>query len=128
MMPSRSGGGSHIATHYGHPISVYAGKGALTLDTGQEIPCDFEAGQLANGEILVLCDWKPKRPELALGAMFQPPVTSQKLVGTTNDNCHIIAEGLTRVNYLAKSNRVDFREGLAECYYAFNARTLRVNG
>jgi hypothetical protein len=48
---------------YGNSIAVYVGRGALTLKDGRQLNCEFEAGQLSDGEILLLCDiLPPDRP------------------------------------------------------------------
>ena len=44
-----------VLSAYGDYIATYSGNGNLTLEDTQTIPCTFEAGQLRNGEIRLLC-------------------------------------------------------------------------
>jgi hypothetical protein len=39
---------------YGRPLFSHQGEGSLRLRSGDAVPCSFEAGQLSNGEVLVL--------------------------------------------------------------------------
>lgn len=40
---------------YGTCRAIYEGKGTLTLSTGECLDCEFQAGQLASGEVTLLC-------------------------------------------------------------------------
>jgi hypothetical protein len=117
---------SHLAAHYGKTTAVYHGKGTLTLNDGREIQAAFEAGQLTNGDVLLLCDLEPESLGDLLRAMFEPPVTASKFVGTTGNGLSLTAVNLDMTNFLAKTNRIDFEKGLAECYHAFRVGELRV--
>jgi hypothetical protein len=44
-----------VLSAYGDYITTYSGNGTLTLEDTHTIPCTFEAGQLRNGEIRLLC-------------------------------------------------------------------------
>lgn len=121
---------NHLASHYGKAIAVYTGTGTLSLATGEDMPCRFEAGQLTDGEVLLLCDLEPPSWESMLQAMFMPPLTAPRFTGKTSDNRPIVAEGLTSTTYLAKRNSMkreqESGEWLTECYYAFHVSTLEI--
>lgn len=51
--------GYNLLTYYGKPIKEYHGEGILTEKDGTEMHCKFEAGQLTDGNILLLCDFLP---------------------------------------------------------------------
>jgi hypothetical protein len=53
-----------VLKDYGDSIVVYVGQGALTLKDGRKLNCKFEAGQLSDGEVLLLCNIMP--PDLFL--------------------------------------------------------------
>jgi len=42
---------------YGTLIFEYAGEGMLYLKDDGQISCQFKAGQLTDGEIILLCQW-----------------------------------------------------------------------
>lgn len=42
--------------HYTNCIAEYAGTGALTFSDGSRIDCPFQAGQLATGDVILICE------------------------------------------------------------------------
>jgi hypothetical protein len=81
---------------YGDSIAVYVGQGALTLKDGRKLNCEFEAGQLSDGEVLLLCDIMP--PDLSLCFMT---IAANSFEGLTTEGHRIIcANRITEINYL----------------------------
>jgi hypothetical protein len=48
-----------LLMHYGTCIAQYHGHGELTLKGDKKLGCKFVAGQLNNGEVIMLCDFSP---------------------------------------------------------------------
>lgn len=45
----------YFLEYYGDPLAAYRGIGQLTSDSGSIINCEFEAGQMRTGMIILLC-------------------------------------------------------------------------
>jgi len=65
--------------YYGDPLVVYKGEGRLTSDSGQVMECEFEAGQLRAGEVVLLCKFSDVHRLRNINS-FQ---------GQTSDNCQV---------------------------------------
>lgn len=50
--------------YYGDLLTRYKGKGCVTTHSGEALECEFEAGQLRNGEVLLLCHFFNVHPNL----------------------------------------------------------------
>ena len=111
--------GAFEASHlkdYGDPIASYGGQGLLKLKDGQEVNCKFEAGQLRNGDVLLLCDFLPPLP-------FFLDIPAHKFVGTTSEGYRISSdERITETNYLPDIPV----EGKTAVYAAFRLNKLDV--
>jgi len=70
-------------------IATYSGEGILTLEDKRTILCTFEAGQLKNGEVLLLCGLPPPP---ALPA-FSPYVPPHKFEGTNAKDFQVSTRG-----------------------------------
>jgi len=83
-----------LLTDYGKCLSVYHGKGVLTVEDGKRYDCQFEAGHLNNGYVLLLCDFLPPLlPYLRIPAV--------KFEGTTSEGFGICSnKNIYEVNYL----------------------------
>ena len=81
---------------YGSTLSLYLGRGVLTLKDGRKLNCKFEAGQLRGGEVLLLCDIMP--PDLSL---CFATISAISFEGLTAEG-HRIACGnrIMEINYL----------------------------
>ena len=79
---------------YGKYLSIYQGKGFLTLEDGKKYDCEFEAGQLNNGDVLLLCDFLPPFPTCMR-------IPAAKFQGTTSKGFGICSNiGINEVTYL----------------------------
>jgi hypothetical protein len=76
--------GQNLLKEYGNCLSVYRGKGVLTLEDGKKLDCLFEAGQLNNGRVLLLCDFLPAFPTCL-------SISAAKFEGTTSEGFRIWA-------------------------------------
>ena len=82
--------------HYGDSIAVYVGRGALTLKDGRKLNCKFEAGQLSDGEVLLLCNIIP--PDLSLCFTTFAAISFE---GLTSEGHRIAcANRIMEINYL----------------------------
>lgn len=50
--------------YYGDLLTRYKGKGCVTTHSGEALECEFEAGQLRNGKVLLLCHFFNVHPNL----------------------------------------------------------------
>src|SRR5687768_8782068 len=94
---------------YGKCIEVYEGTGSLTDSTGTTFKCEFEAGQLLDGRIVLLCTSLPGEYfKFGLGAELQ-------FEGRTSDGRTVKSHGRnTSINILAgRLNRPGSRTALA---------------
>jgi hypothetical protein len=86
--------GQSLLTDYGKCLSVYHGKGVLTLEDGRKYDCQFEAGQLKNGYVLLLCDFLLPFPACSR-------IPAAKFEGMTSEGFGICSnKGINEVNYL----------------------------
>jgi hypothetical protein len=86
--------GQSLLKDYGNCLSVYHGKGVLTLEDGKKYDCQFEAGQLNNGYVLLLCDFVPPFPTCLR-------ILATKFEGTTSEGFGICSnKNINEVNYL----------------------------
>ena len=82
-----------LLTAYGPPLASYAGNGTITLDGGTRVECQFEAGQLRDGTILLLCS-------LPIAAIAHHPLTPIGFSGVAADGTLLLAEHFVETNYL----------------------------
>ncbi len=86
--------GQSLLRDYGNYLSEYHGKGVITLEDGKKCECLFEAGQLTNGQVLLLCDFLPPLP-------IYLSISATKFEGTTSEGFRIYAtEAFSEVSYL----------------------------
>lgn len=84
----------NLLSHYGGCFASYRGEGAMTYDDGQKLTCKFEAGQLNNGEVLLLCDFDSPPP-------FFNELSPVKFEGKTSEGFELWADGgVSGTNYL----------------------------
>lgn len=83
----------NLLSHYGASIAEYYGEGVLTLKDATTVNCSFKAGQLASGEVLLLCDFLPPLPSCL-------SISANRFEGMTSEGFRISGEGITEVNYL----------------------------
>ena len=83
-----------LLSEYGDCIAAYRGKGVLSLVDGKKLDCQFDAGQLTNGKILLLCDFLRPFPTCLI-------ISAANFEGTTSDGFRICAnKAFTEVYYL----------------------------
>jgi hypothetical protein len=99
-------------THYGTCIASYRGKGALTYECEQQLECYFEAGQLTDGEIVLLC----ASDSISLWKANNFPL---KFEGITEEGFKISALGFTPRSYLP-----DKPDDLTGTFAAFRVNEL----
>lgn len=86
--------GQDLLKEYGNCLSVYHGKGTLTLTNGKKHNCYFEAGQLSNGQVILLCDFLPPSPNSI-------QIFAERFDGETSGGYQISAEKrINEFNYL----------------------------
>lgn len=86
--PNRS-----LLTHYGTCIAQYYGHGELTLKGEYKLDCQFEAGQLNNGDVIILCDFS--------SVQFLPDLSESRFEGTTLEGYKVTANNaINKINYL----------------------------
>jgi len=86
--------GQSLLKDYGNCLCVYHGKGVTTLEDGEKFDCLFEAGQLTNGQVLLLCDFLSPLP-------IYLSISATKFQGTTSDGFRICAtEAFSETSYL----------------------------
>lgn len=72
--------GRRLLSAYGDYIATYSGEGTITLTNMKTIPCTFEAGQLRNGQIRLLC---------SLSEFYWPTTSVKRFDGTTPEGYHV---------------------------------------
>ena len=83
---------NNLLAAYGESVARYTGRGILTLGSGREIPCDFEAGQLKRGKVLLFCHFDlPKLSFWFESLSAAHPV--ETFVGTTSEGSKIVSGG-----------------------------------
>ena len=86
--------GQSLLKDYGNCLCQYHGKGIITLEDGKKFDCLFEAGQLTNGQVLLLCDFLPPLPTYL-------SISATNFEGTTSDGFRICAtEAFDETSYL----------------------------
>ena len=86
--------GQSLLKNYGNCLCEYHGKGVIILDNGKKFDCLFGAGQLTNGQVLLLCDFLPPLPTYL-------SISATKFEGTTSDGFRICAtEAFSETSYL----------------------------
>jgi hypothetical protein len=95
---------------YGSIVRKYVGEGTLLFPHAPPLQCSFEAGQLSDGEVVVLCHT----------ASFGFPEEPTRLVGVTHSGWSVTANFERSLNFLAPSTSLP--DG---SYYAY--RTLRLH-
>jgi hypothetical protein len=84
---------------YGSCQAIYDGEGTLTLSTGENLDCAFQAGQLANGEVTLLC-----ASDSYSFLPFEDSVISFN--GVTSDGYKLFSDGrIIATNYLPDTTR-----------------------
>lgn len=102
-------------TSYGTYLAHYEGKGTLTLNNGQVVDCSFEAGQLSNGNVILLCASESF-------SLFESSSLVAKFHGMTPEGYELSTTGKIReTNYLA-----DRPSGKAGAWAAFRMDELSV--
>ena len=92
-------------THYGSCLSLYRGNGTLTLGDGERVDCAFEAGQLASGEVVLLCASDST-------SLFGFSISVSAFIGTTAEGYALSADDrITEMNYLPDSPRGSLASG-----------------
>lgn len=56
--------GQNLLSFYGESLAAYSGEGTLTLEDTRTASCSFEAGQLKNGSVFLLCNFPERDPFL----------------------------------------------------------------
>ena len=83
-----------LLAEYGECIGMYCGHGALTLQDGKKFDCQFEVGQLTNGQVLLLCDLLPPFPS-------NLSISPIKFEGATSEGFRLYANnGMFETRYL----------------------------
>lgn len=81
-------------TYYGTSLATYKGEGVLTLASGERVECEFEAGQLTSGDVILLCATESS-------SLFGFDVSLSAFSGTTADGHNLSADDrITGLNYL----------------------------
>lgn len=98
---------------YGAALGRYTGEGAMTFAGGATAPCEFEAGQLGDGSVLLLCSFP-------ISAITHQPLSPIGFSGVSTDDTRILAAGdFFETNYLP-----DLSSGQPGLYAAFHVREL----
>lgn len=80
--------------HYGTSLATYKGEGILTLAGGERVECEFEAGQLTSGDVILLCATESSY-------LFGIDVSVSAFSGITADGHRLSADDrITGLNYL----------------------------
>ena len=98
MLSENNPSGQSLLSFYGEYLAAYSGEGILTLQGGLTASCTFEAGQLINGSVFLLCNFPEKN-------IFFSFVSIQRFEGTTPQGFHIsiddsIEDNIMNTNYL----------------------------
>ena len=100
-----------LLSHYGEFLAQYKGTdGRLTLDQGQAMPCEFEIGQLNDGENILLCMFSEEHR----ADIFYHGDLAISFAGETDEGYKVTAEeGLFAINYLPDARTPEGRSGAA---------------
>src|SRR5438034_9784637 len=82
----------NLLTAYGEPIATYTGHGVLTLGGGREIDCNFEAGQLKTGMVLLFSHFDLSKGVFGLEWLLSGQ-RAETFVGTTSEGSKIVGNG-----------------------------------
>jgi hypothetical protein len=89
--------GQNLLTFYGECLATYSSEGTLTLEDTRTASCTFEAGQLKNGSVFLLCNFLEPDPYL-------PHIPVQRFDGITSQGfCVSIEDEIVSTNYLPDS-------------------------
>lgn len=92
---------------YGVCQSVYEGKGTLALSSGEHVQCDFQVGQLSNGDVILLCGAPVYYSLFGFGASVE------SFQGLTHKGYKLASSGRIRsTNYLSDMPRPGTFEAL----------------
>lgn len=88
-----------LLNHYGTCIARYCGTGELIFKDGEKAPCKFEAGQLNNGDVIMLYDLTPP-------FNFRPGHLVSSFEGTTSNGYKVITNDVSaEINYLPEISK-----------------------
>ncbi len=76
----------NLLSHYGDCIATYSGEGTLTLPDKRMVHCSFEAGQLKNGSVILICDFLTPPP-------YIPILYADYFEGVTDEGFRISTAG-----------------------------------
>ena len=94
-------------TSYGRCQTVYEGKGILALSSGEQVDCEFQAGQLSDGDVILLCGTPVYDSLLGFGASVE------SFRGVTREGYKLASSGKIRsTNYLPDMTRPGTFEAL----------------
>ncbi len=94
MFKDKNSSQQTLLKEYGNFIEVYQGKGTLKLINGERHDCYFEAGQLSNAQVILLCDFLPPFPD-------NIQIFAGRFDGETSEGYQISAEkSIKEFNYL----------------------------
>ena len=92
---------------YGTCQTVYEGKGTLALSSGEQVECDFQVGQLSNGDVILLCGTRAYYSLLGFGDSVE------SFHGVTHEGYKLASAGRIRsTNYLPNMTRPGTFEAL----------------
>jgi hypothetical protein len=110
-----------LLKEYGNCIEVYQGKGTLQLINGEKHHCYFEAGQLSNGQVILLCDFLPPFPHSI-------QISAERFDGETSEGYQIYAEKrINEVNYLPEIP-IDCNSGFWSAFHLTEMSISMTNG
>ena len=125
MAPDERSEDSSFLAHYGNCIAAYEGKGTLTFKDALKVKCRFRAGQLATGEVILLCDGMELDPYSdTCGRLIdeQSELYVASLHGKTCDGFQVRVDGgFSFFNYLTNPPT-----DLTEAWAAFGVRELSI--
>ena len=125
MDPDKRSENSSFLSHYGNCIAAYEGKGTLTFKDALKVKCRFRAGQLATGELILLCDGMELDPYGdTCGRLIdeQSELYVASLRGKTRDGFQLqVNGGFSFFNYLTNPPA-----DLTEAWAAFGVREMSV--
>jgi hypothetical protein len=85
---------------YGIAIKEYKGNGQLILSTNRRVACEFAAGQLDNGKVILLCATQD-----FLLDYFAGLATADKFEGSTVDGDELsVVQVVSETNYLPQES------------------------
>lgn len=94
MLKDKNSPRQTLLKEYGNCVGVYQGKGTLTLTNGKKHNCYFEAGQLSNGQVILLCDFLAPCPHSI-------PISPERFDGETSEGYQLSTEKrINEFNYL----------------------------